>query len=106
VLQQLLESSRDSREILLDAIGDAIGVLSVSYPEIDALIGELESQGRTVRAPVGGQGEDWLRAVLSSTRSLAPQLGRRPQTSEIAEHAGLSLEQVRYALLLAQVMQR
>jgi hypothetical protein len=106
IVKQLLEVSLASREISLDALGDAIGTRSVSYPEIDAMMTMLEAEGRLIVAPAGQQGEALLRRVLDSLRVLGPQLGRRPKPSEIAEHAGMSTEEVRQALLLAQVMQR
>jgi len=106
VVDQLLIASEASREVTLDALGEAVGVLSVSYTEVDMLIAELEAQGRSVVSPPKEQGEELLRALLISVRQLAPELGRRPTQTEIAAHAGLTPEQVRHALLLAKVMQR
>lgn len=107
-MKQLLEASAapGSPDISLDALGEAIGARSVSYPEIDAMMALLEAEGRRITAPAGQQGEALLRRVLETLRALAPQLGRRPNHHEIAEHAGMSVEQVRQALLFAQVMQR
>ena len=106
VVKQLLEASVASREISLDALGNAIGPRSVSYPEIDAMMTLLEAQGRQIAAPSGQHGAELLRRVLDALRTLGPRLGRRPNHTEIAAHAGMSTDEVRQALLLAQVMQR
>ena len=95
-----------SREISLDALGNAIGTLAVSYPEIDAMIDAIEARGRSVAAASGGDGEAHLAAVLAAARALASELGRRPKRLEIARRAKLSDEQVKHALLLARIIQR
>lgn len=106
IVQTLLASSKDSREVTLDAIGEAIGTRAVSSPEIDAMIGALEIKGRKVTGPRGGDGEVQLKAVVAAARELTPVLGRKPTAAEIATHAGLSAEQVRHALDLLTIMQR
>ena len=103
VVERLLAGGN---EVSLDAIGEAIGVRAVSVPEVDAIIQALEDAGRNVIGAGELRGEDSLRAVVSSIRSLSGSLGRKPSPAEIAEHAGISVEQVRHALFLARIMQR
>jgi hypothetical protein len=106
VVHRLLAASELSREVSLDELGDALGTLSASYPEIDAMIALLEAQARHVAAPAGGSGEAHLAQVVSAAKTLSAQLGRRPSVAEIAPLAGLSIEQVKHALVLARIMQR
>lgn len=106
VVEALIAASRDDRAISLDALGDAIGTRTVSYPEIDAMIGALEARGYSVVAPDRPHGERHLREVLAAARKLSSELGRRPNLAEICASSGLELEQVKHALMLARVMQR
>jgi len=106
IVDDLLRSSADAGEVSLDAIGDAIGVRAVSMDEVDAMIEALESAGRAVVGAGDLRGEASLRAVVTSIRALSGSLGRRPNHREIADHASLTLEQVRHALFLARIMQR
>jgi len=80
--------------------------LPVSYAEIDVMVTELEARGRTIVSPAAMQGELLLQQVVAALRTLRPELGRSPTHAEIAAQTGLTLEQVRHALALAQVMQR
>jgi Sigma-70 region 3 len=105
-VEQLLIASEASRQVTLDELGDAVGALSVSYADIDAMISLLEARGRRVVAPAELKGEQLLGSVLKTLRTLRPALGRRPTHEEIAKDAGLSVDEVRHALMLAQVMQR
>lgn len=107
ILDSLLSSSVAGGEVSLDALGDAIGAKAVSFPEVEALVAQLEAAGRKVVGSLEDlRGEEHLRSVISSVRSLQGSLGRKPTMQEIAAHAGLSLEQVRHALSLAKIMQR
>jgi len=106
IVDRLIATSEASRQVSLDALGQAIGVQSISYAEIDAMISALEARGRKVEAASGGRGEEYLRLVVPAVRSLSSELGRRPSPSEISLRTRLSLEQVRHALLLARIMQR
>lgn len=106
ILDDLLAASEDTRELHLDAVGEAIGARAVTTPEIEALIDALETAGRTLLAPQGGAGELRLKTVLTTARILGPELGRRPNVAEIAARSGLSEEEVRHALDLAKVIQR
>jgi hypothetical protein len=103
IVEQLLAGGDD---VSIDAIGEAIGVRAVSVPEVDAIIQALEDAGRTVVGAGELRGEESLRAVVGSIRTLSGSLGRKPSSMEIAEHAGLTVEQVRHALFLARIMQR
>ncbi|MET0391181.1 MAG: sigma-70 domain-containing protein [Polyangiales bacterium] len=106
IVEQLTEAYRDAGAVPLDVLGEAVGLRFVSYPEVDAMISELESRGIEVSAPQSERSEELLRSVVSALRTLGPQLGRKPSTAEIAEQAGLTPDQVRQALLFAQIMQR
>ncbi|MBX3191493.1 MAG: hypothetical protein KF819_31145 [Labilithrix sp.] len=106
IIDGLLAASEASREVSLDAIGDAIGARAITPDEIDAIITALESAGRHVATPAGGDGEKHLHAVLAAIRDLAPSLGRRPSIAEIAARSGLAEGDVRHALSLAKIMQR
>jgi len=106
VVNKLLRDSEQSGTIHIDEVGAAIGVLSVSTQEIEAVVNALEAKGRKINSPSGGKGEVWLGKVLSSARALRLLHGRRPSTSEIALHAGLSTSEVRHALALATIIQR
>ncbi|HEX6245919.1 MAG TPA: hypothetical protein VFZ61_33570 [Polyangiales bacterium] len=106
ILAQLLAQSADQGRVELDTIGEALGVLSVSTDEIDALIGALEAQGREVVAPSGGGVEQHLGSVVQAVRALSLTLARKPTLDEVAAQAGIGVDQVRMALALLRVMQR
>jgi hypothetical protein len=101
-----LAASSASKEVTLDAIGEAIGARPVSPAEIEAIIDALEARGVRVVGPEGGGGEERLRVVVTTARALVAELGRKPRPAEIAERSGLTEDEVRRALALAQVMQR
>jgi DNA-directed RNA polymerase sigma subunit (sigma70/sigma32) len=98
--------SSASDEVTLDALGEALGARAVSHAEIDAMIAALEARGVKVVAPEGGGGEERLRVVVATARALVAELGRKPRPAEIAARSGLSEDEVRRALALAQVIQR
>ncbi|HEY2734313.1 MAG TPA: sigma-70 domain-containing protein [Polyangiales bacterium] len=106
VVEELLRASEAAREITLDQLGDAIGTLAASYPEIDAMIAALEAEQRKVVSPLGGSGEAHLALVVNAAKELTRELGRRPNVVAIAGRAGLSIEEVKQALVLARIMQR
>lgn len=106
IVEALLAASADTREVTLDAIGNAIGVRAITPPEIDDLLAALEAGGRSITGPEGGAGENRLKAVVAAARALAPELGRSATVAEIAARAGLSVVEVRHALTLLKVMQR
>jgi hypothetical protein len=105
-LDGLLARSEDARKVTLDEIGDAIGTGAVDANQIDFILGDLESKGRTIVAPSGQNGVAALMKILPAARALQKELGRTARVNEIAERTGLSDEEVRRALLLARVMAR
>ena len=106
IVDALLASSADTREVNLDALGAAIGARAITSVEIDAMISALEAANRKVVGPAGGAGETWLKAVVAAARALGPELGRKPTVAEIAARSGLSAAEVHHALALLKVMQR
>jgi hypothetical protein len=106
VLEVLLVESEISGEVHIDRIGEALGFVAAGADDVDAMLDILEASGRKVVAPEGGGGELRLHAVITSARALTTVLGRKPKPKEIAVHAGLTEEEVRNALALAQVMGR
>jgi hypothetical protein len=106
ILTTLLAASEASQRVELDVLGEALGALSVSTEEIDALIGQLEAHGREVTAPSGGGAEQHLGSVVMAVRTLQLTLARKPTLEEVAAQAGISSQQVRTALALLRVMQR
>lgn len=105
-LDTLLANSEDARKVTLDEIGDAIGTGAVDANQIDAMLTELEDKGRTIVAPSGQNGVAALMKILPAARALQKELGRTARVNEIAERTGLTVDEVRRALLLARVMAR
>lgn len=106
VMEALLSASEDSRDVSLDEIGDALGVMAITADEIDQLVAALEAKGRNISGPFGGGGESRLKVVITTARVLQTELGRRPNAGEIAARTTLSEVQVRHALALAKVIAR
>jgi hypothetical protein len=106
VLDSLLAESRETSEVSLDALGEALGTHAISTDDVDEIMRALEEAGRKVIGPEGGGGEGRLKIVLSTARALVAELGRKPRVDEIAQRSGLTIEEVRQALALSQVMQR
>lgn len=107
ILEQLMAASASSREVSLDALGEAIGNRAVSYTDVDSMIAALEAEGYAVTgAQADLRGEQHLGAVIAALRASAGRGRRRPTLPELAEQTGLSVEQVRHALVLARIMQR
>lgn len=91
--------------ITLDEIAEAIGTAAVTMPEIEAIFDALEAAGHAVQAePKDAPAA--LTQVLSTVRSFSAISGRRPSLSEIAQHSGLTLGEVRFAMLYARVLVR
>ncbi|MDB5216549.1 MAG: hypothetical protein JWO86_4476 [Myxococcaceae bacterium] len=105
IVDALLAASAASGEVQLDAVGEAIGAMAITAPEIEAIIDALDKAGRRLVGPEGGAGEDRLKAVVAAARTLTPALGRKPTVAEIATQSGLSEAEVRHALALVKVMQ-
>lgn len=96
---------RPTPSLGLNEIAEAIGAIEISSDEIEAIFVELERAKRNVlEAPIGAR--DSLGRVLRSARALRSELGRAPNSSEIAAHAGLGVDSVRLALLYARTLQR
>jgi hypothetical protein len=90
VAARLIAESEDSKQVTLDAIGDAIGVIA----------------GRKVVGPEGARGVGNLQRMMPAARTLATRLGRAPTLAELAAETGLAEEDVRHALALGRVMGR
>lgn len=106
VLARLIVESERTREVTLDGVGLAIGTLAVSTDEIDALFTALETRGRRVVSPRGGDGEHLLGRVVGAARALKQGTARRLTIDEVAQQASLTREQVISALALLHIMQR
>lgn len=89
----------------LDAVAEAIGAAAVTFEDIEAVFVGLEAAGRRVESAPNDPPAA-LAKVLTSARSFSAVSGRRPTLAEIAEHSGLSLGEVRFALLYARVLVR
>jgi hypothetical protein len=97
--------SENAEVVSLDAVADAIGALPVTMADIEAVFQGLEDAGRRIeserRDPPAA-----LAQVLSTVRSFSAVSGRKPNVAEIAQHSGLSVAQVRFAMLYARVLVR
>jgi len=105
IVGRLLTGRTTDRPISLDEVAEAIGAAAVTMPEIEAIFDALEAAGHPLTAepknpPLA------LAQVLSTVRSFSAISGRRPSVPEIAQHSGLSLGEVRFALLYARVLVR
>jgi len=89
----------------LDEVAEAIGAAPVTMPEIEAIFDALEAAGHPVAAEPKNPPAA-LAQVLATVRSFSAVSGRRPSVPEIAQHSGLSLGEVRFALLYARVLVR
>jgi hypothetical protein len=103
IVEQLL--AHHSGLVSLDAVADAIGAAAVTFEDIEAIFVGLEASGRQIESEPKNPPAA-LAQVLSTVRSFSAVTGRRPTLPEIAEHAGLSLGEVRFALLYARVLVR
>ncbi|HKO51625.1 MAG TPA: hypothetical protein VJV79_28140 [Polyangiaceae bacterium] len=91
--------------ITLEELAEAIGAAAVTMPEIEAIFDALEAAGYAVDAEPKNPPAA-LSRVLSTVRSFSAVSGRRPSLSEIAQHSGLTVGEVRFALLYARVLVR
>lgn len=103
IIATLLSENADV--VPLDAVANAIGALPVTMADIEAVFKGLEDAGRRIEAERRDPPAA-LAQVLATVRSFSVVSGRRPTQSEIAEHSGLSLAQVRFAMLYARVLVR
>ncbi len=103
IVEQLLAQHHDL--VTLDAVAAAVGAIAVTFEDIEAVFDALEAAGRRVESEPKNPPAA-LAQVLATVRSFSAVSGRRPTLPEIAEHAGLSLGEVRFALLYARVLVR
>jgi hypothetical protein len=103
ILQQLL--ARDESAISLDAIGAAIGAERITQDEIEQLLALLEKAGREIGGPTPKVRAN-LHPVLEQARRLKRKQNATPNVTAIAEATGLTVAEVRSALLYATVMGR
>lgn len=105
IVGKLLTGKRSQNGVSLDEVAEAIGAAAVTMPEIEAIFDALEAAGHSVTAESRNPPAA-LAQVLSTVRSFSAISGRKPTLSEIAQHSGLSLGEVRFALLYARVLVR
>jgi hypothetical protein len=105
-LQVVVKSLLALDVVTLDAIGEALGVMSVSAQEIESVFDALEAAGRQVVSPSEGRGVERLHKVVAAARELRAELGRTATREEVAKRSGLRPEEVHHALELAKIMQR
>jgi hypothetical protein len=105
ILDVLLQETTGAEVVSLDRVAEAIGAAAVTMQDIEAIFEGLEAVGRRVEA----ERQDppaALARVLKAVRSFSAVSGRRPTLPEIAQHSGLSVGEVRFALLYARVLVR
>lgn len=105
VLDELLAHSAPGAVVSLDAIGQALGTMSVSIDEIDALLTGLESAGRRVGGADRADPKADLRSVMAAAHAMRSE-GEAPTVEKLARRAGIAEERVRTALRLGQIMGR
>jgi hypothetical protein len=105
IVGRLLTDKPSQAPVSLDEVAEAIGAAAITLVEIEAIFDALESAGHPVTAPPRNPPAA-LAQVLSTVRSFSAISGRRPNLAEIAQHSGLSLGEVRFALLYARVLVR
>lgn len=106
LVDTLLARSRAENGIHIDAFGDAVTPMNVGPAEIEQIIDLYESRGGVIIAPTGQGGPERLKKVLDAARALRAESGRAATPQQIAEHTGLTLDEVRGALELGRVMGR
>jgi hypothetical protein len=97
--------ARDESVVSLDAIGETIGAERISQIEIEELFAEIEKAGRTIGGPTP-QVRQYLHLVIDHARRLKGEQETTPNVSAIAEATGITVGQVRAALLYASVLGR
>lgn len=105
LLDGLLAEVPEGGSISLDAFADRVAPHGLAADAIDALIGALESTGRSVEAdPMALRGE--LGVVLGHARRFVSEHGRRPTVDELAVAAAVPADVVRRALVFGRLMAR
>ncbi|HEY3253005.1 MAG TPA: hypothetical protein VGJ91_03620 [Polyangiaceae bacterium] len=105
IARRLLTAKTRGAAISLDEVAEAIGAAPVTMPEIEAIFDALAAAGHPVAAEPKNPPAALAR-VLATVRSFSAISGRRPSLPEIAQHSGLTLGEVRFALLYARVLVR
>lgn len=105
IVAALVHGTASTNVVSLDEVAVAIGAAAVTMSDIEAIFDGLEAAGRRVEAEVKDPPAA-LAKVLATVRSFSAVSGRRPTAPEIAQHSGLSLGEVRFALLYARVLVR
>jgi len=91
--------------ITLDAVGEVVGAQAVGVEHIEALLDALEADGLVVRETFETNLGGLLERVLLAARTLRSE-GRSIAPAEVATRSGLSVREVRVALLYAHVLER
>ena len=105
ILNVLLQETISAEVVSLDRVAEAIGAAAVTMQDIEAILDALEAAGRRVEAELKDPPAA-LAQVLKAVRSFSAVSGRRPTLPEIAQGSGLSVGEVRFALLYARVLVR
>ena len=105
ILTLLLQETISAEVVSLDRVAEAIGAAAVTMQDIEAILDGLEAAGRRVESELKDPPAA-LAQVLKAVRSFSAVSGRRPTLPEIAQHSGLSVGEVRFALLYARVLIR
>ncbi|MET0790051.1 MAG: hypothetical protein ABW061_00895 [Polyangiaceae bacterium] len=105
ILDTLLRETNSTELVSLDRVAEAIGAAAVTMQDIEAILDALEAAGRRVEAELKDPPAA-LAQVLKAVRSFSAVSGRRPTVPEIVQHSGLSVGEVRFALLYARVLVR
>ena len=96
---------RQRRQLSLNEIGEVIGTDPATPAAIEALFAQLEAHGIEVEATATSLPSDNLSLVLRVARELRGQ-GISTSIDNLVSATGLSRDQVRGALLFAQMLQR
>ena len=105
ILNVLLRETVGAEVVSLDLVAEAIGAAAVTMQDIEAILDALEAAGRRVESEPRDPPKA-LAQVLKAVRSFSAVSGRRPTLPEIAQHSGLGVGEVRFALLYARVLIR
>lgn len=100
-----LVAERELRRISLDELGEVIGARAISASQIDALMASLERAGVAIGGDVRPDLAQVLRVVIQTARGLRGS-GQRASSVAIAHASGLSLQEVKMALLYSEVLRR
>lgn len=103
-LQALFDAIRASHPdgLTLDELSEELVSKSVTYADIDELIGALEEAGFDLAGPASAGRPEELARVLEAVRSLVAETGARPTAEAIAARVGLTPTAVRKALRLGR----